>query len=111
MSGNVMCIEIFMSLPIHDKQVSGTRRVADLGGGHEVHIFMRPRCDHCLVASLLSKTELKIALDLSKLLHGFYKVVAWVCQRCHKYLFKLLNLFVKLLHAYLASDKQNQAEV
>ena len=102
MSGNVVCIEIFMSLPIHDKQVSGTRRVADLGGGHEVHIFMRPRCDHCLVASLLSKTELKIALDLSKLLHWFYKIVAWVCHHCHKYLFKLLHLFVKLLHAYLA---------
>ena len=98
-------------LTLRHKQVSGTRRVADLGGGHEVHIFMRPRCDHCLVASLLSKTKLKIALDLSKLLHWFYKIVAWVCHHCHKYLFKLLNLFVKLLHAYLASAKQNQAEV
>ena len=95
MSGNVVCTEIFMSLPIHDKQVSGTRRVADLGGGHEVNIFISPRCDHCLDSSL-SKTQLKIALDLSKLLHGFYKVVAWICQCCHKCLFKLLHVFVKL---------------
>ena len=101
MSGNVVCTEIFMSLPIHDKQVSGTRRVADLGGGHEVNIFISPRCDHC-IASSLGKIQLKNALDLSKLLHGFYKVVAWICQRCHKCLFKLLHVFVKLLHAYFA---------
>ena len=76
------------------KQVSGTRRVADLGGGHEVHIFMRPRCDHCLVASLLSKTELKIALDLSKLLHGIYEVVAWVLRSCCMDLSTLSQVFV-----------------
>ena len=86
-------LQIFMSLPIHDKQVSGTRRVADLGGGHEVNIFMRPRCDHCL-ASSFSKTELKIALDLSKLLHGIYEVVAWVLRSCCMDLSTLSQVFV-----------------
>ena len=34
-------------------------------------------------------------MDFSKLLHGFVKIVTWICQNCHMDYSKLLPEFVK----------------
>ena len=84
-----------------------------------IFIHIGPKSDHCLALSVTKsvsalfltfvqvvKIDTWISLssytDLSKVIHGFFQVVRWICQNWDTYFSKLLHMDLpKLIRGYL----------